>query len=292
MGTRGRPENALDPAAGPVQAFAAGLRALREEAGNPSYRKMGARASYSHNVLSRAADGKKLPTLAVTLAYVRVCGGDEIEWRERWKRTKAALSDPQRSDPRESVAVHGIGGSVAVHGISDITTNVFQSVDFTEDVEAVFRLGGQVPPPVLADYLRRLADTNGRSLRELAAETGLARSTLSDWHSGRTTPTEEGLERLLRTYRRPEEAVHAAVAQVSADRPSVRDVTLPQHSSPRLHLRLGQHRELRVTNTAVIIRFSRQSFIRLRTTDKRLWLLRWIPPLVVSGAITLAVLMH
>ncbi|MFF0738974.1 hypothetical protein ACFYVL_01120 [Streptomyces sp. NPDC004111] len=39
--------------------------------------------------LSQAAAGEKLPSLAVTLAYVRACTGDAEEWERRWRETAA-----------------------------------------------------------------------------------------------------------------------------------------------------------------------------------------------------------
>ncbi len=81
----GRAEGELDPAAGPVPRFAAGLRALRESAGRPTYREMARLARYGVTTLSQAAAGKQLPTRAVTLAYVKACGGDLAEWERRWR---------------------------------------------------------------------------------------------------------------------------------------------------------------------------------------------------------------
>jgi WD40 repeat protein len=86
----GRPERPVDPAAGPVAEFANELRKLREEAGRPSYRELSRRASFSVTVLSEAAGGRSLPTLAVVREYVRACGGDVAEWDERWRRVADA----------------------------------------------------------------------------------------------------------------------------------------------------------------------------------------------------------
>jgi hypothetical protein len=74
----GRPEKSLDPTAGSVQQFAAELREVRELAGRPTYRQLAAQTHYSSTVLSRAAAGKDLPSLAVTLAFVEACGGDSV----------------------------------------------------------------------------------------------------------------------------------------------------------------------------------------------------------------------
>ncbi|MFJ8592341.1 WD40 repeat domain-containing protein [Streptomyces sp. NPDC093598] len=88
----GRAEGELDPEAGPVQRFAAGLRALRESAGRPTYREMARQARYGVTTLSQAAAGKQLPTRAVTLAYVKACGGDPAEWERRWREASDELA--------------------------------------------------------------------------------------------------------------------------------------------------------------------------------------------------------
>ncbi|MEU2390327.1 hypothetical protein [Streptomyces sp. NPDC007369] len=83
----GRPERPVDPADGPVPRFAYALRALRQEAGSPTYREMARRVPYSAPALSTAAAGGKLPSLPVALAYVRACGADQEQlrqWEQRW----------------------------------------------------------------------------------------------------------------------------------------------------------------------------------------------------------------
>src|SRR5216683_1804790 len=92
----GRPQRPLDPASGPAAAFACALRELRAEAGNPSYRELARRALFVPSVLSTAASGSVFPSLRVTLAFVRACGGDAEEWRRRWEAV-AAHADPASS---------------------------------------------------------------------------------------------------------------------------------------------------------------------------------------------------
>ncbi|NEY32581.1 WD40 repeat domain-containing protein [Streptomyces sp. PRKS01-65] len=94
----GRAEGELDPGAGPVQRFAAGLRALRESAGRPTYREMARRTRYGVTSLSQAAAGKQLPTRAVTRAYVKACGGDLAEWERRWHEASAELAAEAAAD--------------------------------------------------------------------------------------------------------------------------------------------------------------------------------------------------
>lgn len=74
----------MDPVAGPVAEFAQELRQLRRAAGNPPYRALTAATHYSHSALAEAARGTRLPTLAITRAFVRACGGDEQAWAHRW----------------------------------------------------------------------------------------------------------------------------------------------------------------------------------------------------------------
>ncbi|QTE03111.1 hypothetical protein [Streptomyces cyanogenus] len=99
----GRPESPLDPSAGPVQRLAFELRSLRAEAGSPTYRVMAQRAGQGASTLSQAAAGERLPTLPVVLAYVRACGGDPEEWRERWCQaaTEAAAEPRTEGDEAE-----------------------------------------------------------------------------------------------------------------------------------------------------------------------------------------------
>ncbi|GII85136.1 hypothetical protein Ssi03_31260 [Sphaerisporangium siamense] len=84
-----RRERPLDAGDSELLRFAADLRLLRKKAGDPTYRQLARRAHYSAATLSEAASGRRLPTLAVTLAYVGACGGDAGEWEERWRELSA-----------------------------------------------------------------------------------------------------------------------------------------------------------------------------------------------------------
>jgi DNA polymerase III delta prime subunit len=97
----GRPEKTVDPARGPVAAFAHDLRRLRAEAGTPTYRQLARRARFSPSVLSSAASGYRLPSLQVTLAFVAACGGDREQWRRQWLRVRGldGNAPPESSRP-------------------------------------------------------------------------------------------------------------------------------------------------------------------------------------------------
>ncbi|XVS66821.1 XRE family transcriptional regulator [Actinosynnema sp. CA-299493] len=106
----------MDVGDSPLLKFAADLRSLRDRAGGHSYRQMGARAHYSATTLSDAAGGRRLPTLAVTLAYVRACEGDVAEWEDRWRQVAAEVLPGADPDPDEG---HPPYAGLAAYGTED-----------------------------------------------------------------------------------------------------------------------------------------------------------------------------
>ncbi|WP_171074881.1 helix-turn-helix domain-containing protein, partial [Nonomuraea basaltis] len=94
----GRRESPVDPAAGPVQRFAAELRKLRQEAGGLTYRAMAKRAGYSVTTLSQAAAGERLASLPVVLAFVETCGADVSAWERRWRQVAQELARERADD--------------------------------------------------------------------------------------------------------------------------------------------------------------------------------------------------
>ncbi|WP_246107709.1 XRE family transcriptional regulator [Saccharothrix saharensis] len=106
----------MDVGDSPLLRFAADLRSLRDKAGGHSYRQLGARAHYSATTLSDAAGGRKLPTLAVTLAYVRACEGDVTEWEDRWRQVAAEVLPSPEAGPEEG---HPPYAGLAAYGTED-----------------------------------------------------------------------------------------------------------------------------------------------------------------------------
>ncbi|MFD7713183.1 XRE family transcriptional regulator [Streptomyces sp. NPDC059786] len=98
--------------------MAARLRELRQRAGSPTYRQLAQRAHYSIAALSSAAGGRQLPTLAVTLAYVRSCGGDEGEWEAIWRRTAAACAAASAPAAAAAEDRHGDGARPPYAGLA------------------------------------------------------------------------------------------------------------------------------------------------------------------------------
>ncbi|MDS0140124.1 MULTISPECIES: hypothetical protein [unclassified Amycolatopsis] len=96
-----REESPLPEGDLPLVEFARSLRLVREKAGKPTYRVLSARAHYSEAALSQAAAGRKLPSLEVTLAYVRACDGDVEEWERRWRELAVTLEPPAPPDSDE-----------------------------------------------------------------------------------------------------------------------------------------------------------------------------------------------
>ncbi len=112
---RGRREKYIDSEIREAAEFALALRAERDRSGL-TYRQMAKSIHYSPTALSRAADGRKLPTWGVAEAYLRACGvphEDLAEWHGRWtdvrlqgrlEQIKAGQQPPARTtaaQPRE-----------------------------------------------------------------------------------------------------------------------------------------------------------------------------------------------
>ncbi|SMD17008.1 helix-turn-helix domain-containing protein [Lentzea albidocapillata] len=89
-----RGERPLGPEDTALLRFAGDLRRLRDQAGKPSYRELARRANYSPTALSDAAGGRKLPSLALTLAFVRACEADPASWTRRWRELAAEHTQP------------------------------------------------------------------------------------------------------------------------------------------------------------------------------------------------------
>jgi hypothetical protein len=97
--------------------FLAEFRALRDQAAL-DFEELAARAHYPTEVLKEAESGPGLPGLPILAAYVRACGGDVIEWEERWRLLAiAADADaglPVRPAGASAAAVAGARAGVTV----------------------------------------------------------------------------------------------------------------------------------------------------------------------------------
>ncbi|WP_217206994.1 WD40 repeat domain-containing protein [Streptomyces sp. AC550_RSS872] len=199
-----RPENPIDPHAGPLADFAAGLRRLRNDAGL-TYRELSRRAHTSASALSQAASGHKAPSWEVTAAFVQACGGDLDAWRKRWGEVGArATTAPDLPAPtKDARGAGGSAGGVGVElppGEAPTLSAVMSVQDFHAALKTQrLRAGG----PSLRELessaqrqghvLRRstLSDTLGRTSRLPPLEfvdaylsaCKVAVSELADWHA-------------------------------------------------------------------------------------------------------------
>ncbi|TDT97780.1 uncharacterized protein DUF2690 [Streptomyces sp. 846.5] len=97
------PGTAVGAAPGPVTAFAADLRALREQAGSPSFRHLARTAHFSVSTMADATAGKRLPTEQVVRGFAAACGADPGLWTDRL-REAAAQARAGAAVPGELVA--------------------------------------------------------------------------------------------------------------------------------------------------------------------------------------------
>jgi len=93
-----------------LEAFARDLRALRAKA-DLDYPEMAETAHFEMKTLAAAAAGLRLPTLPVTVAFVRACGGNIAEWEERWQKIADKLTTEaarkSRADSEETAEPAG-----------------------------------------------------------------------------------------------------------------------------------------------------------------------------------------
>jgi hypothetical protein len=111
-----RRERPLAPGDGALLRFAADLRRLRQEAGNPPYRTLSGRAHFSIAALSGAAAGRRLPSLEVTLAYVKGCGGDTGAWERRWHDVAAELAAEAAAEAAAETAAEEAASAASEDG--------------------------------------------------------------------------------------------------------------------------------------------------------------------------------
>jgi hypothetical protein len=85
----GNDEVPADAAQDRRRLFAAELRQLREDAGNPSFRKMAEKSGcISHATLHEAATGSRFPSWETTREFVKACDQPDESWRARWNAAK------------------------------------------------------------------------------------------------------------------------------------------------------------------------------------------------------------
>jgi Helix-turn-helix domain len=86
----GRPQETLDRDGSPVREFAFWLRDLRHRSGL-TYEELAKSAHYATSTMQAATAGRRFPTLRVTMAFVKACGGDERAWRAYWAQARRLL---------------------------------------------------------------------------------------------------------------------------------------------------------------------------------------------------------
>ncbi|MFI7121906.1 helix-turn-helix domain-containing protein [Amycolatopsis sp. NPDC049868] len=207
-----RAERPLEPDGSALAEFAADLRKLRKTAGGPAYRELARRVHYSSTTLSDAAGGRRLPSLEVTLAYVRACGGDVEKWDRRWRSVAAELAasttglptEDDEAAPYVGLRPYGGGDAGRFFGRERLTEDLLRRITVQRFV-AVFGPSGSGKSSLLrAGLVPRLASKvivftpGGHPLEECAIQLAAATGSWPSVVRGELTSEQRGLHRLVR----------------------------------------------------------------------------------------------
>jgi len=172
----GRPEEPLNRDGSPVREFAFWLRDLRHRS-DFTYHQLGKEAHYATSTVQAATAGRRLPTLKVTVAFVRACGGDVAQWRAYWGQIRRLLDPMPPAGGDRSVLPPWVQPAAAL----PVSPAVARGPDdddesaaggwFLESFSAVLRLDAD---PVEAWERRRIAATV-EGLRELVTSVSVPR---------------------------------------------------------------------------------------------------------------------
>lgn len=166
-----RPE--VNTEASAAARLAVELRRLQTRAGGPSLRRLAQATHYSPSTLSRYFSGRQFPSLEVTRLLAEALGADRPAVKHLEGLWQEAAGERTRTRTR---AAQGRRPKAAGGGRTSPDT-----IETPEDLAGALR-----------DELR------GRSVRQLAADTGLARTTVHEAVNGRRIPSVETVTALAR----------------------------------------------------------------------------------------------
>lgn len=129
----GRPEEPLERDGSPLREFAFWLRDLRKQSGL-TYERLANQTHYATSTVQAAAAGQRLPTLRVTAAIVRECGGDQRAWREYWAQIRRALDVSAPGDVSRTITPPWGGAGMSTretHGPQQEETDEWYVESFT-----------------------------------------------------------------------------------------------------------------------------------------------------------------
>lgn len=79
-----------------VERFAEVLSAARQQAGDPSFRKMAGRSGcISHTTLHEATKGYRFPSWPTTAEFAKSIGRDPADFRQQWERVDGLVNPPE-----------------------------------------------------------------------------------------------------------------------------------------------------------------------------------------------------
>ncbi|HWC23027.1 MAG TPA: NBR1-Ig-like domain-containing protein [Flexivirga sp.] len=93
----GQDSNNADPRVrSGVEGFAEVLSAARQQAGDPSFRKMAGRSGcISHTTLHEATKGYRFPSWSTTAEFAKAIGRDPADFRQQWEQVDRLVNPPE-----------------------------------------------------------------------------------------------------------------------------------------------------------------------------------------------------
>ncbi len=159
-----------------IEGFAEVLCDLRRSAGTPSFRVMSGRSrAISHTTLHEAAQGNRLPSWGTTVEFVKACGADPADYRQRWQRANETVCSA--GCPPASLDRGGAGASSGSHRAAAAASRRVV-LDAQVDRPAPAQ-GVSATPTVPLESLGAVSAPRGRT-----RSPGLRRRTGTRWYAG------------------------------------------------------------------------------------------------------------
>lgn len=153
----------LDPGSGPVERFAAELRALRDRLGSaaPSTTALAEAAGIPRSTLYAVLAGKRVPSEKALVSLVEACGGDVAEWLAQRTRVLEEVAPPRSTETPGRPGRRRPGGRVVLVCVRDRSSldralAAVAQIDTDHRLQVLFTIDDELSGAEARDLLRTL----------------------------------------------------------------------------------------------------------------------------------------